>query len=84
MIILLHANYFSLGPPTQSDVALSPYSSFLRVFAEHFCIVSVNVFILISGWFGIKATLKGLCSLLYQVFFYGLIIVLIGLAMCVH
>ena len=37
------------------------------------------MFVLISGWFGIKPTIKGALSLLYQVFFYSSLILLVGL-----
>ena len=79
MIILLHTNYFSLGGPTQEDIELEPLSSFWRVFSEQLCIVGVNVFVMISGWFGIKPKTKGLCSLLYQVLFWGAIITIGGI-----
>lgn len=79
MIVLVHANYYSLGAPNQSDIQSTPFLSFWRIFAEQICIVGVNVFILISGWFGIKPSLKGLCSFLYQVFFWGCLLVLVGL-----
>ena len=79
MIVLFHCNYYSLGAPDQGEVLTSPWLSFWRIFAEQICVVGVNVFVLISGWFGIKPSLKGLCSLLYQVVFWGVIIVLGGL-----
>lgn len=78
LIVLLHANYFSLGPPSQEATIYSPVSSFLRVFAEQICIVGVDVFVMISGWFGIKPSFKGMCSLLYQVLFWGVIFTFVG------
>lgn len=80
MIVIVHTNYLSIGVPNQIDIAISPISSFWRILAEQICIVGVNIFVLISGWFGIKPSFKGFCSLLFQVFFWGIIITLIGLA----
>jgi len=78
-VVLGHANYFSLGGLTQHELCEAPIASFWRTFAEQVCIVGVNVFVLISGWFGIKASVKGVCSFFFQVFFYCLSIPLIGM-----
>ena len=74
MVLLLHANYFSLGGVDLHDIKLAPLDSFLKALSEQLCIICVNVFILISGWFGIRANIKGAVSLLFQVFFYHLLI----------
>lgn len=79
LIVLVHANYFSLGFIGGEDVRANPVSSFIRIFLEQLCVVGVNVFVLISGWFGIRPTVKGGISVLYQVFFYGLLVMCIGL-----
>jgi len=41
--------------------------------------VGVDVFVLISGWFGIKARLKGFGNVLFQPFFYSLAIIILFL-----
>ena len=73
LVMLVHANYLSLGSVTQSEILASPWGSFGRVVCEQLCIVSVNLFILLSGWFGIRPTVKKFLSLLFQVLFIGLI-----------
>ncbi len=78
MIVLLHMNYFSLGQPSQEDILSAPCTSFWRILAEQLCIIGANVFIMISGWFGIKPTIKSICSLLFQVLFWALTIVFVG------
>lgn len=78
-VVLLHANYVSLGWIGASDVMSRPLESFFRMFAEQLCIVSVDVFVMISGWFGIKPTLKGIANILYQVLFYGVVFLLVGI-----
>jgi len=79
MIVLLHANFYTLGFPCRDEILAAPFASFWRILAEQLCVAGVNIFILISGWFGIRPSLKGLCSLLYQVLFWGVVLVLCGL-----
>ena len=95
LVLLVHADYFSLGAPTVQDIQNSPYDAFLRIFFESISIVCVNVFVLISGWFGIKPSFKGLSNFIFQCLFFlcGLYLVTIiigvnefslkGLAGCV-
>lgn len=74
MVLVLHINFFALGAPSVQDVISSTTLSITRFFAEHLCIVGVNVFVLISGWFGIKFKTKGLCNFIFQCLFFSLII----------
>lgn len=74
LVVLLHANYLSLGEVKLDDIEVAPFDSFLKALSGQLCIICVNVFILISGWFGIRANIKGAVSLLFQVFFYHILI----------
>ena len=74
MILGLHVNFLAIGFPSTQDITYSPLQSFIRLFAEYLCIVGVNVFVLISGWFGINYKPKGLCSFLFQSLFFSLTI----------
>ena len=74
MVLLVHCNYFSIGKVTPEDISAAPLDSFVKAFAEQLCIVCVNVFVLISGWFGIRPSLKGITSFLYQILFYHILI----------
>ena len=80
LVLFLHANYPSLGSVTVSDIQSAPLPSFGRALAEQLCIIAVNVFVFISGWFGIKPSVKGFCSLMFQVLFYHTLIS--GIAFC--
>ena len=40
-----------------------------KLTVSQLCLVCVNVFVMISGWFGIKASWRGIGALLFQVFF---------------
>jgi surface polysaccharide O-acyltransferase-like enzyme len=79
MVVLYHANYHSLGYPVRDDILAAPWTIFWRALAEQVCVAGVNIFILISGWFGINPSVKKFCSLLFQVLFYGIVAIAIGL-----
>lgn len=83
LVLLVHADYFSLGAPTALEIKSDPIDAFLRIFFESISIVCVNVFVLISGWFGIKPSIKGLCNFLFQCLFFltGLYIITLVLGL---
>lgn len=64
MILLLHANFFTFKMPTDHS-----YISFSRCFAEAFTLTPVNIFVLITGFFGTVFSVKKVLSLIFQVFF---------------
>ena len=70
MILALHVNFYALGAPSNFEIAASPLGAYTRIFFEFVCIVAVNVFILISGWFGINIKLKGFLKFIFQILFY--------------
>ncbi len=76
MILGLHANMLALGLPNKIDIINNPTTSITRFFFEHICIMGVNIFVLISGWFGIKFKPEGLCSFLFQSLFFSIVIFL--------
>ncbi len=64
MILLLHANFASFNAP--QDVSLR---SFARCLADAFTVTPVNIFVLITGYFGTRFSLNKVFSLVYQVVF---------------
>lgn len=71
-VLVLHANFLGVHAPSQEDLTVSPVSTFFRCFIEALTIVAVNVFVLISGWFGIHSSFKKLGALCFQVLFFTL------------
>ena len=83
MVLLLHANFLVFGTPTAADATCQPVATFLRLFFESVSIVGVNLFVFISGWYGIKAKVSRIAAFLFQVFFfvavcYGAEVVVLG------
>jgi surface polysaccharide O-acyltransferase-like enzyme len=73
MVLALHANYASLGVPTREQLIATPDFTLGRMLLEGLCIVAVNSFVLISGWFGIRWSRRGAVAFCWQVLFYGLV-----------
>jgi len=77
-----HAVGLVLGLPNADSIHQNFISSFFKLLIGNIFIGGVNVFILISGWFGIRANKKGLAKFLFQIIFllWGiyLIAILIG------
>lgn len=70
LVLLVHADFFSIGRPNLQDILTETLDSTLRIFFEALSIVCVNVFVLISGWFGIRPSLKGISSFVFQCLFF--------------
>lgn len=69
MILIIHANFVSLSRPGYNDLMTNTTPTIFRYFIESIGIVSVNVFVLISGWFKIKASLNTIVKFLFMVVF---------------
>ena len=69
MVLLVHADFFSLGEPTAEECVTSPKDVIPRLLFWSLSIACVDIFVLISGWFGIKPRAKGICNFLFSVFF---------------
>lgn len=67
MVLICHAN----GYINESD--LVGVEGVIRVVINQLIVICVNVFVMISGWFGIKATWKGAMTLFFQSAFLGLL-----------
>lgn len=70
MVLLVHADFFSLGIPSVEDIQNKQLDSFWRIFFEAVNIPCVNIFVLISGYFGIKPTFKGGGNFIFQCLFF--------------
>lgn len=64
MILLLHANFLTFGVPQDHSLM-----SFSRCVAEAFTITPVNIFVLITGFFGTSFSIKKVAGLVYQLLF---------------
>ena len=71
LVLVVHADFWSIGSPDAADFHSEPLSTITRTLMEAIAIVCVNLFILVSGWFGIRASLRGFVNFAFQVFFFS-------------
>lgn len=81
LVLVVHADFHTFGQPSLADFNIAPLNAATRTFIEFLSIVCVNVFILISGWFGIRPTIKGFCNFIFQCLYFIVGIYLIMLMM---
>ena len=67
MVMVCHAN----GYINEGD--LSGVNGAIGLIINQFCLICVNCFVMVSGWFGIRASWKGVAKLLFQVIFVSLL-----------
>lgn len=69
-VLIVHTDFGALHNPESAELISSPVYGLSRIFIEAFALVSVNVFVLISGWFGITFKWRGIANLLFQTLFF--------------
>ena len=74
MVLGLHATFSAIGPVEPQEINKYPLQSFIQLTSENIYILGVNVFVLISGWFGIKFKTKGLSNYIFQCLFFSCIV----------
>lgn len=69
LVLIDHSGYMSIDPPTSEEVYSAPILSMARYCSQSFSSICVNVFVLISGWFGIKTRISRITEFLFQCYF---------------
>ncbi len=79
LILMIHVNVFSIGEPTTEEAINNPLPTFTRCFFESISLISVNLFVLITGWFSILFSIRRLLSFVFQSVFIITLIFALGL-----
>lgn len=74
MVLVLHADFFSLEGPSASDITLDLFGSSMRILIQALTIPAVDIFVMISGYYGIRHSKHGVFNLLFQTFFYLILV----------
>lgn len=80
-VIILHIKLGVLPNIPQEMTIDSPLKALFAAMSYDFTCVCVPLFALISGWFGIRLTVKGFCKFIFQCVFLTLLIILVLAAM---
>lgn len=71
LVVLVHTGFYSLGRPTAAEMQDYTLSQFSLIFFQALSTGCVDLFILLTGWFGVRRpTVKGAANLLFQCAFY--------------
>ena len=84
LIVVLHADFFALDAPDNHRLLSSPIISVSQLLIESIAICSVNVFILISGWFGLRPKVKSISNLCFQILYFTIGIYIVTLLLGVR
>lgn len=71
MVLMVHADFLALGAPDANLVHQEPLFAFGQYFFEALSIGCVDLFVLLSGWFGIKPKWSGFCNFIFQCLFFS-------------
>lgn len=74
LVLIVHADFLALGAPDVVAVKTHPYSSLARDLVQSFALVCVNVYIMISGYFGIRTRWKSVLAFVFMVVFWRVLI----------
>ena len=74
-VLVVHADFAALGYPTIANLTHHPEERIALSLVEYLSVVCVDVFVMLSGWFGIRARIRGVARLLFQVFFVTSVVI---------
>lgn len=72
LVLAVHANFYSLGTPTAETISANPLASATRIVLNVASCMCVNIFVLISGWFSIKPSLRGFSKFVFQCLYFSI------------
>lgn len=81
MILMLHVNNFSIGEPSTEESIVCPIPTFARCFFESVSLISVNLFVMISGWFSIRFSFRRLFAFIFQSVYIISFLYILGLVL---
>ncbi len=73
-ILVLHTDFFSIGSPSMEELHAEPVWTLVRLAVQYATLVGVDVFVLISGWFGMRLRLSSVAKLIFQCAFFGYLV----------
>lgn len=71
LVLIVHTGYVSIGMPSFNLIAQDPIYAIIRFLLQSISIICVNVFVMISGWFGIHPKSRSIANFLFQFLFFA-------------
>lgn len=78
LVLMVHADFYSLGAPEITNIRDISLGDIVQLLIQGISIVCVNVFVLISGWFGIRPNIKSFANFIFQCSFFSIGIYLVS------
>ena len=80
LVLIVHADFLALGAPDALALKALPVESGLRVWLQGFALVCVDVFVMISGYFGIRPSVCGVLNFAFQIIFWRIAVAIVAVA----
>lgn len=83
LVLVIHADFWSNSDPTGAESAYTQSSGlglFARCFFSSLSSVCVNLFVLVSGWFSIRVSVKGSANLFFTYLYVLVGVIAVGVA----
>ncbi|MEZ3520647.1 MAG: acyltransferase [Muribaculaceae bacterium] len=80
LVLIVHADFLALGAPDAQALKALPAESGLRVWIQGFALVCVDVFVMISGYFGIRPSVRGVLNFAFQIIFWRIAVAIVAVA----
>ena len=80
LVLAVHTNDAALGELMHDDLTANVLNGSFRLFYEALALVCVDVFVLISGWFGIRPSVHGMTRFVFQCCYFYFLLAVIPLA----
>lgn len=74
LVMVTHACYLTFGPPSLDDIRNEAIRMFGYLGLANVSLMCVNVFVLISGWFGIRPRIRNVGGLIFQCVFFSILV----------
>ena len=79
LVLAVHTNDAALGELMRDDLTANVQNGSFRLLYEALAIVCVDVFVLISGWFGIRPSVHGMAKFVFHCCYFYILLAVIPL-----
>lgn len=80
LVLTVHADFLALGAPDGAAFHSAPVATSMRVWVQGLALVCVDVFVMISGYFGIRPSVRGVANFAFQIMFWRIVIAAVAAA----